>query len=77
MIERINIGIFGKINAGKSTLMNVITMQNTSLVDEKKGTTSDVNMSIMEIHEMGPVKLFDTPGLDEEELLGEKKKPFC
>jgi len=74
MIQRTNIGIFGKINAGKSTLMNVLTQQNTSIVDSKFGTTTDIKVSLMEIHSLGPVKLFDTAGIDEKGNLGIKKK---
>lgn len=74
MIERTNIGIFGKMNAGKSTLMNLLTQQNTSIVDSKSGTTTDIKVSLMEIHFLGPVKLFDTPGIDERGRLGIKKR---
>ena len=74
MIERTNIGIFGKINAGKSTLMNLFTQQVTSIVDPTFGTTTDIKVSLMEIHTLGPIKLFDTAGINEIGSLGDKKK---
>lgn len=73
-MERINIGIFGRVNSGKSTLMNLLTQQETSIVDPTPGTTADVKTTVMEIHELGPVKIFDTAGIDETGILGEKKK---
>ena len=73
-MERINIGIFGRANSGKSTLMNLITQQETSIVDPTPGTTADVKTTVMEIHELGPVKIFDTAGIDEKGILGDKKK---
>jgi [FeFe] hydrogenase H-cluster maturation GTPase HydF len=73
-MERLNIGIFGRVNSGKSTLMNLITQQETSIVDPTPGTTADVKTTVMEIHELGPVKIFDTAGIDEQGVLGEKKK---
>lgn len=73
-VERQIIGIFGRINAGKSTLMNLLTQQETSIVDASPGTTADIKSTIMEIHGLGPVRLLDTAGLDEESILGEKKK---
>lgn len=74
MIKRTNIGIFGKINAGKSTLMNLLTQQVTSIVDPTYGTTTDIKVSLMEIHTLGPIKLFDTAGINENTTLGLKKK---
>jgi len=73
-MERINIGIFGRVNSGKSTLMNLLTQQETSIVDPTPGTTADIKTTVMEIHELGPVKIFDTAGIDETGILGEKKK---
>jgi len=73
-IDRLVIGIFGRINAGKSTLMNLLTQQETSLVDPQPGTTADIKSAVMEIHSLGPVRLLDTAGLDEGSLLGEKKR---
>jgi [FeFe] hydrogenase H-cluster maturation GTPase HydF len=74
MIERKHIGIFGRMNVGKSTLMNLLTEQQTSLVDIHPGTTADIKTSVMELHQVGPIKIFDTPGIDEEGPLGKKKK---
>lgn len=74
MTEREIIGIFGAMNAGKSSLMNLITQQESSIVDATPGTTADTRVSLMELHGIGPVKLMDTAGYDESELLGEKKR---
>jgi len=74
MIEREHVGIFGKMNSGKSSTMNLLTGQETSIVDEKPGTTADTKIALLEIHGLGPVKIFDTPGADEEGHLGIKKK---
>lgn len=74
VVERENIGIFGKMNSGKSSVMNLLTQQETSIVDSKPGTTTDTKIALQEIHGLGPVKLFDTAGADESELLGEKKR---
>jgi [FeFe] hydrogenase H-cluster maturation GTPase HydF len=74
IIERDHIGIFGKMNAGKSSIMNLLTQQATSIVDPTPGTTSDTKVALQEIHGLGPVKLFDTAGFDEESELGRKKR---
>jgi small GTP-binding protein len=74
MINRDHIGIFGKMNAGKSCIMNLLTQQETSIVDNTPGTTADTKITLQEIHGLGPVKLFDTAGLDEENVIGEKKR---
>jgi small GTP-binding protein len=74
LVERDNIGIFGVMNAGKSSVMNLITQQKTSIVDSHPGTTADTKVSLHEIHGIGPVRIFDTAGLDESSNLGEKKK---
>ena len=74
MIQRALIGILGKMNVGKSTLMNAITQQNTSIVDNKPGTTADSIVSLMEMHKIGATKIFDTAGIDEMGLLGDKKR---
>jgi hypothetical protein len=54
--------------------MNLLTQQETSLVDASPGTTADIKSAIMEIHALGPVRILDTAGLDEESGLGEKKR---
>jgi [FeFe] hydrogenase H-cluster maturation GTPase HydF len=74
LVERDNIGIFGRMNAGKSTIMNLITQQETSIVDPTPGTTADTKISLFELHGMGPVRVFDTAGLDETSELGLKKR---
>ncbi|MEN6576830.1 MAG: GTPase [Phycisphaerales bacterium] len=74
LVERDHIGIFGKMNSGKSSIMNMLTQQQTSLVDPTPGTTADTKIALQEIHGMGPVKLFDTAGLDEASGLGLKKR---
>jgi [FeFe] hydrogenase H-cluster maturation GTPase HydF len=74
MTEREIIGIFGKMNSGKSSMMNLITQQETSIVDATPGTTADTKITLMEIHGLGPVKILDTAGYDESDELGEKKR---
>ena len=74
IVERDHIGIFGKMNAGKSSIMNLLTQQTTSIVDPTPGTTADTKVALQEIHGLGPVKLFDTAGLDEATELGRKKR---
>ena len=69
--ERIHIGIFGKRNAGKSSVINAITGQNLAIVSEVKGTTTDPVLKSVELLPLGPVVLIDTPGLDDEGELGE------
>jgi [FeFe] hydrogenase H-cluster maturation GTPase HydF len=74
LVERDHIGIFGKMNCGKSSIMNLLTQQQTSIVDPTPGTTADTKIALQEIHGLGPVKLFDTAGLDEAGELGSKKR---
>lgn len=74
LVERDHIGIFGKMNSGKSSIMNMLTQQETSIVDATPGTTADTKVALQEIHGMGPAKLFDTAGLDEESGLGLNKR---
>ncbi|MFV0363372.1 MAG: [FeFe] hydrogenase H-cluster maturation GTPase HydF [Suipraeoptans sp.] len=68
--ERIHIGIFGKRNAGKSSIINAITGQDLSIVSDIKGTTTDPVLKTMELLPIGPVVIIDTPGLDDEGALG-------
>ena len=70
---RVHIGIFGRRNAGKSSLMNALTGQELSIVSENLGTTTDPVSKAMELLPLGPVVLFDTPGLDDEGELGAKR----
>ncbi len=74
MTERDIIGIFGKMNSGKSSLMNLLTQQETSIVDSTPGTTADTKITLTEIHGLGPVKLMDTAGFNEQDELGDKKR---
>lgn len=67
---RLHIGVFGRRNAGKSSLINTITGQETSIVSEIKGTTTDPVTKAMEIPGIGPVVFIDTPGFDDEGTLG-------
>ncbi|MCR2033338.1 [FeFe] hydrogenase H-cluster maturation GTPase HydF [Anaerofustis stercorihominis] len=71
--ERIHIGIFGRRNAGKSSIINAITNQNLAIVSDVKGTTTDPISKAMELLPLGPVVIIDTPGLDDIGSLGEKR----
>ncbi|MGN0534693.1 MAG: [FeFe] hydrogenase H-cluster maturation GTPase HydF [Eubacterium sp.] len=71
--QRINIGFFGMRNAGKSSLVNAVTNQELSVVSNVKGTTTDPVKKAMELLPLGPVLIIDTPGLDDEGDLGEKR----
>lgn len=69
--ERMHIGIFGRRNAGKSSVINVLTGQELAIVSDRKGTTTDPVLKAMELLPLGPVVMIDTPGLDDEGELGE------
>ena len=68
--NRIHIGLFGKRNSGKSSLINALTGQEAALVSEVAGTTTDPVYKPMEIHGLGPCVFIDTAGLDDEGDLG-------
>ncbi|MDU2970890.1 MAG: [FeFe] hydrogenase H-cluster maturation GTPase HydF [Veillonella sp.] len=68
--NRIHIGFFGRCNAGKSTLINMLTDQPVSLVSEVAGTTTDPVSKSMEILPLGPVVITDTAGIDDISELG-------
>ncbi len=68
--NRVHIGIFGKRNAGKSSVMNALTNQNLAIVSDVKGTTTDPVLKAMELLPLGPVVMIDTPGIDDEGELG-------
>lgn len=68
--ERIHIGIFGRRNAGKSSLINALTGQNLAIVSDVRGTTTDPVLKAMELLPLGPVVMIDTPGLDDTGDLG-------
>lgn len=70
---RTHIGIFGKTNAGKSTLLNLLSGQKSSIVSDIKGTTTDTVNKPMEINGLGPVLFLDTPGYDDESILGKER----
>ena len=68
--ERTHIGIFGRRNAGKSSLINALTGQSLAIVSDVKGTTTDPVLKAMELLPLGPVVMIDTPGIDDEGNLG-------
>ncbi|MCI5996476.1 MAG: [FeFe] hydrogenase H-cluster maturation GTPase HydF [Blautia sp.] len=68
--ERVHIGIFGKRNAGKSSVINALTGQSLAIVSDVKGTTTDPVSKAMELLPLGPVVMIDTPGIDDEGELG-------
>jgi [FeFe] hydrogenase H-cluster maturation GTPase HydF len=68
---RLHIGIFGRRNVGKSSLLNAITRQRVSIVSDKAGTTTDPVEKPMEMLPLGPVQFVDTAGIDDEGALGQ------
>ncbi|PIS27920.1 MAG: [FeFe] hydrogenase H-cluster maturation GTPase HydF [Candidatus Marinimicrobia bacterium CG08_land_8_20_14_0_20_45_22] len=70
---RLHIGIFGRRNVGKSSLLNALTRQNVSIVSEIAGTTTDPVEKPMEMLPLGPVLFIDTAGIDDFGSLGEKR----
>ena len=71
--ERVHIAIFGRCNAGKSTLTNRLTGQDVSIVSPVRGTTTDPVQKAIEINGLGAAILIDTPGLDDTTLLGNER----
>ena len=71
--ERLHIGFFGCRNAGKSSVGNAVTGQDLAVVSDVAGTTTDPVQKAMELLPLGPVVIIDTPGFDDEGLLGEKR----
>lgn len=69
--DRVHIGFFGKRNAGKSSLVNSVTNQELCVVSDVLGTTTDPVYKAMELLPIGPVMIIDTPGFDDEGVLGE------
>lgn len=69
--NRLHIGIYGRRNAGKSTLINALTGQQTAIVSDTPGTTADPVYKSMELRPIGPVIFIDTAGYDDEGELGE------
>src|SRR5512147_1924276 len=70
---RLHIGIFGRRNVGKSSLLNALTRQNVSIVSEIAGTTTDPVEKPMELLPVGPVLFIDTAGIDDVGALGEMR----
>jgi len=70
---RLHVGIFGRRNAGKSSLLNALARQDVAIVSAEPGTTTDPVEKAMELQPIGPVLLIDTAGLDDEGLLGEQR----
>lgn len=68
--NRLHIGIFGKVNSGKSSLINLLTNREVSLISDKEGTTTDSVYKNIEFGALGPVVLMDTPGLGDKTELG-------
>lgn len=71
--SRLHIGLYGKRNSGKSSLVNALTNQEISVVSDIAGTTTDPVYKSMEIHGIGPVVFIDTAGFDDEGELGGKR----
>ena len=71
--ERFRIGIFGCVNSGKSSLINALTGQDIAMVSDFRGTTTDPVSKAMEMLPIGPVLITDTPGLDDESELAERR----
>ena len=70
---RLQIGIFGRRNVGKSSIINLLTHQDTSIVSEVAGTTTDAVEKSMEMLPLGPVTFIDTAGIDDEGELGKQR----
>ncbi len=68
---RLHIGIFGRRNVGKSSLLNALTRQQVSIVSDVAGTTTDPVEKPMELLPLGPVLFIDTAGIDDTGALGE------
>ena len=71
--NRLHIALFGRRNSGKSSLINALTGQDTALVSDIPGTTTDPVSKAIELHGIGPCVIIDTPGFDDEGTLGEMR----
>ena len=71
--NRLHIALFGRRNSGKSSLINALTGQDTALVSDIPGTTTDPVSKAMELHGIGPCVIIDTPGFNDEGTLGEMR----
>lgn len=72
--NRIHIGIFGKVNSGKSSLINLLTAREVSIVSDREGTTTDSVYKSMEFLGLGPVTIMDTPGVCDKSFLGKLRE---
>lgn len=73
MANRLHIGVYGRRNVGKSSLINVLTNQELTLVSEVAGTTTDPVYKAMELLPLGPVVMIDTAGIDDSGILGKMR----
>lgn len=71
--SRIHIGFFGKVNSGKSSIINSFASREISIISDQEGTTTDPVYKSMEIKSLGACLLMDTPGIADETILGEKR----
>lgn len=71
--SRTHIGFFGKVNSGKSSIINAFANREISIVSKEEGTTTDPVYKSMEIKDLGPCLLMDTPGIGDKTTLGEKR----
>ena len=71
--NRLHIALYGRRNSGKSSLINALTGQDIALVSNIPGTTTDPVSKAMELHGIGPCVIIDTPGFDDEGILGEMR----
>lgn len=78
---RLHIGLFGRRNVGKSSLLNALAAQSVSIVSDTPGTTTDPVEKTLEFAPLGPVVFLDTAGLDDEGELGHSARnarlPYC
>ena len=70
---RLQIALMGRVNSGKSSFLNLVTGQQTAIVSEVAGTTTDVIEKAQELQPLGPVLWLDTAGFGDESILGEKR----
>lgn len=71
--DRLHLGLFGRRNSGKSSLLNALTGQEIAIVSDVAGTTTDPVYKAMELHAVGPVVFIDTAGFDDDSELGEQR----
>ena len=71
--ERVHVALFGRTNAGKSTLMNLLVGHDVAIVSPEAGTTTDPVQKALEINGLGAALLVDTPGLDDRTTLGDER----